>query len=62
MLAKCAAGRERDWEYAETALEHGLVDPEELLRRAPDLPLARERIDELLTMLRARIDRAGDSR
>jgi hypothetical protein len=39
VLAKCAAGRERDWEFAESAIAHGLVDPDELLRREPDLPL-----------------------
>jgi hypothetical protein len=43
VLAKCAAGRERDWEFARDALAHGLVELEELFRRIPDLP---ERVDE----------------
>lgn len=38
VLAKCVAGRERDWEFARTAIEHRLVDLEELFRRLPDLP------------------------
>ncbi|HEX6456609.1 MAG TPA: DUF6036 family nucleotidyltransferase [Solirubrobacterales bacterium] len=38
VLAKCVAGRERDWEFAETAIEAGLVRIEELLGRIPDLP------------------------
>jgi len=42
VLAKCAAGRERDWEFAAGALGAGLVDPNELLRRCEDLPLSAE--------------------
>jgi len=44
VLAKCAAGRERDWEFAREAVRHRVVDVAELLRRCDDLPLpARER-------------------
>jgi hypothetical protein len=43
VLAKCAAGRDRDWEFAREALAHGLVEVEELFRRLPDLP---ERADQ----------------
>lgn len=39
LLSKCVAGRERDWEFAEEALRHGLADPGELLRRLDDMPL-----------------------
>lgn len=39
VLSKCAAGRDRDWEFAHEALSHGLVDADELQRRAADLPL-----------------------
>ena len=39
VLSKCAAGRERDWEFAELAIRHGLADPGELRRRLPDMPL-----------------------
>ena len=45
VLAKCAAGRERDWEFAREAIRHGVVELDELLRRVGDLPLApRERV------------------
>jgi hypothetical protein len=40
VLAKCAAGRSRDLEFANEAIRHRLVEPEELLRRVADLPLA----------------------
>ena len=59
VLAKCAASRERDWEYAETAVSAGLVDPAELLRRAPSLPLGVAQLDHLLGMLSAMTDRLG---
>jgi hypothetical protein len=39
VLAKCAAGRERDWEFAREALRHRVVDADELLRRVGTLPL-----------------------
>lgn len=38
VLAKCAAGRERDWEFAREAIAADLVRPAELLRRLDDLP------------------------
>ncbi len=47
VLSKCAAGRERDWEFAKEALRHGLVDPEELQRRAADLPLPPDHIERV---------------
>jgi hypothetical protein len=51
VLAKCAAGRERDWEFAREAILHRLVESDELLRRVSDLPLddsRRERVRGLL--------------
>lgn len=39
VLAKCVAGREKDWEYAREALKAGLVRLEALLARVPDLPV-----------------------
>jgi hypothetical protein len=51
VLAKCAAGRERDWEFAREAIRAGVVDSGELRRRAEDLPLPaaqRMRIAQLL--------------
>jgi len=38
VLAKCAAGRDRDWNFARDALAYGLVEAEERFRRIPDLP------------------------
>ncbi len=54
VLAKCAAGRERDWEFAREAIRHDVVDGDELLRRVDDLPLPasqRERIRRLLSAI-----------
>jgi hypothetical protein len=50
VLAKCAAGRDRDWEFARDAIAHGLVEIEELFRRIPSLPQRadRERIRKML--------------
>jgi hypothetical protein len=39
VLAKLTAGRERDMKFAEEAIRHGIVQPQELLRRVQDLPL-----------------------
>lgn len=36
VLAKCAAGRDRDWAYAEEMLRLGLVELEELLGNRRD--------------------------
>jgi len=38
VLAKCVAGRDRDWEFAREAIEANLVEVEELHRRLPTLP------------------------
>ncbi len=39
VLAKCVAGRDRDWEFAAHALAAGLVDRATLLSRIDDLPI-----------------------
>lgn len=39
LLAKCAAGRGRDWEYAEASLRSGLVDIGTLLPLIPTIPI-----------------------
>lgn len=54
LLSKCAAGRERDWEFAKEALRHGLADPDELQRQAAELPLPaddKERIKRTLAAI-----------
>lgn len=61
LLSKCVAGRERDWEFAEEALRHGLADPEVLRRRASDLPLAAARIDAVRRMVDGLVLRAKSS-
>jgi len=61
LLAKCAAGRERDWQFAEDALAANLVDRDELLRRVDDLPeppADRTHIRAMLGGLLARIGSA----
>lgn len=55
VLAKCAAGRASDWEFAREALSHGLVEPEELLRRTADLPLDDSHRAQVENLLRAAI-------
>jgi hypothetical protein len=54
ILAKCVAGRDRDWQFAADALGAGIVDLEELLRRIPRLPVSQESRDRIETMIRAR--------
>jgi hypothetical protein len=58
VLAKCVAGRERDWEFAREALEHELVDDAVLLRRVEDLPVDEEnrrRVREMLEAIARRV-------
>jgi hypothetical protein len=58
VLAKCVAGRERDWEFAREALEHELVDGAVLLHRVADLPVDEEdrrRVQERLEALARRV-------
>jgi len=44
VLAKCAAGRHRDWEFAKEAVAGGVANPRILLARVEDLPLNEEQI------------------
>jgi hypothetical protein len=53
VLSKCVAGRERDLEYAAEALRAGLVEPDVLLRRIPDLPVTDELRAHVESALRA---------
>jgi hypothetical protein len=51
VLAKCAAGRARDWEYAGAALKARVVNSEVLLARVRELPIpeeARTHVGEML--------------
>jgi hypothetical protein len=58
LLAKCAAGRERDWPFIEEAIRHGLADPEVLRARLPALPLGLEALAGKGRLLEATIVRA----
>lgn len=51
VLSKCVAGRERDREFAQEALRHGLVEADELWRRSSDLPLPPAEIERIQRML-----------
>jgi hypothetical protein len=53
VLSKCAAGRERDWEYAAEAVKAELVDQNVLLNRIPDLPVTADQRGRMERMLRS---------
>ncbi|HEX3240311.1 MAG TPA: DUF6036 family nucleotidyltransferase [Solirubrobacterales bacterium] len=54
VLAKCVRGDQRDWEFAQGALEAGLVEIEVLLDRVGDLPVDADQRDRISRMLMAR--------
>lgn len=58
VLAKCVAGRDRDWEYAAQAIRDRVVRADELLRRVPDLPISGHDRDGVERMLRGIVQRA----
>jgi hypothetical protein len=52
VLSKCAAGRDRDWEYVAEAVKAAILQPDVLLTRVSDLPVAddvRDHVDEMLS-------------
>lgn len=51
VLAKCAAGRPRDWDYAREMLRLGLVDYEVLVERIGEMPGGAEHLDGIREML-----------
>lgn len=60
VLAKCATGRERDWEFAHDALAANLIEVDELFRRVeglPDPPADPASVKEMLKGIVARVDR-----
>lgn len=59
VLSKCVAGRDRDWEFAEETLRHGLADARVLRRRIEDLRLAAERLEEVRREIDGIVARAG---
>jgi hypothetical protein len=55
VLSKCAAGRERDWDYAREAIAGGIVQGDVLLKRVNELPIPDRQRDEVAAMLRSLI-------
>ena len=53
VLSKCAAGRERDWEYARVALKAELVEPAVLLDRTRLLPIPTDARADVHTKLQS---------
>jgi hypothetical protein len=51
VLAKCAAGRDRDWEFARQSLEARIVSYDKLAASVNDLPLDRAGKDRVRRML-----------
>jgi hypothetical protein len=61
VLAKCVAGRERDWEFVADALAAGLVQLEELLDRTKNLPKPPADPEQVEMMLRGIVARSQRS-
>jgi hypothetical protein len=59
VLAKLAAGRTRDMEFAEEAIRHDIVKPRELLRRVRHLPVDSQQQEHVQSLLTSVIARAG---
>jgi hypothetical protein len=55
VLAKCAFGRDRDWDFAREAVRAKLVSPGELESRVSDLPLGQAELAHVRQMLSATI-------
>lgn len=53
VLAKCVAGRAKDWAFAAEALRHGIVGLEVLAVRLPDLPVGQGVRDAMARRLEA---------
>jgi hypothetical protein len=63
VLAKCAAGRDRDWRFATDAISEGIVRAEDLLARIeglPEPPADRRHIGKMLEGISTRLARLGD--
>lgn len=51
ILAKCVAGRERDWAFTRAAIGAGIVQPQTLFERIDTLPIAGQRRLQIKTMI-----------
>lgn len=59
VLAKCVAGRDRDWKFVGDALDHELVDSARLLGLVEGLPISKARADRIRRSLQGRVAQAG---
>lgn len=59
VLSKCVAGREQDWEFAGRAIDAGIVQGDELVRRVSALPVALQARRHVEAMLVSLIEGAG---
>lgn len=59
VLAKLAAGRERDLDFAVHAIRNDIVDPQALLRRVPDLPLGKQHRDHVRSLIESALVKAN---
>lgn len=59
VLSKCVAGRDRDFDFAETAIDGGLADPGILFERIPDLPVSADRRTQTEQALRGILVKLG---
>ncbi len=59
VLAKCVAGREKDWSFAQEALRHQIVRPEELRARLALLGVPQSHRETIAGGLAARGETAG---
>jgi len=62
ILAKCVAGRDRDWEFTREALRTRLVDPDELLRRVSCLPVSPDEQTQIRELLGAIVGEISSAR
>lgn len=62
VLAKCVAGREKDWAFADEAIRHGLVSGDVLLARVEDLPVNEKTRSHVREILAGRIAALGPDR
>ncbi len=59
VLAKCAAGRERDWDFALDAMRAGLVEMSRLSAEVEAMPLDARQRERVRRMLEGLVVRAG---
>lgn len=60
VLAKCVAGRERDWRFAEEAISHALVEPATLLERVDRLSAPDETRERIRAMVQGRLRKSPE--